>query len=319
MAAGQPLCYAPPVSIRNHGTGHALASREMAILLAVADAGSIRRAASDLGLTPAAVSKTVRGVEARLGAALFERTAGGMAVADVAEPLLKSGRKALMELSAAEAGFRSRSGTIAGQLRIGAGPFPPASVARILVPEAKRRLPDVRLSVELGTAEELLAGLQRGRLDLAICHLEDVALPPGFRAHVIQRLHSVIMARPDHPLAGVAALPPTCLAGYGLACFHPYSRFLRWYHAEVGAEAEIGFIGSDFDLLAEAVAQSDLLLLSSRSLAVVLARSHGLAALDIAWAGFSHDVNIIQPEPPASPAAVAVIGLMDETLRQWEA
>ena len=290
----------------------------MAILLAVADEGSVRRAAQFLGLTPAAVSKTVRMVEARLDAPVFERRAGGMAATEAAAALLKSGRKALTELSAAEAGFRNRSGRIAGQVRIGAGPFPAAAVARILVPEAKRRLPDVRLSVELGTAEELLAGLQRGRLDLALCHLEDVSLPAGFRAHVIQRLHSVLMARPGHPLAGIAALPPTRLAGYGLAGFQPYKRFLRWYQSEVGAEAESGFVAPDFDLLAEAVAQSDLLLVASRGIAVGLARSHGLVALDIGWAGFSHEVNLIQPDSPEAPAIAAVSSLIDETLRQWE-
>lgn len=309
---------APGVTIRNHGTGHALASREMAILLAVADEGSIRRAAQYLGFTPAAVSKAVRVVEARLGAELFERAAGGMRPMESAEALLKAGRAALMQLSAAEAAFRSGSGRVSGPVRIGSGPFPAASIARILVPEARNRLPDVRLMVDVGTAEELLAGLQRGRFDLAVCHLEDVSPPPGFRAHVIQRLHSVVLARPGHPLAGVVALPPTRLVGCSFAGFPPYSRFLHWFRAEVGAEADFAFLGSDFDMLAEAVARSDMLLIASHSLAHTLCHSHGLVALNIRWKGFRHEVNIVQPDPPISPAAVAVAGLMDELLPQQE-
>jgi DNA-binding transcriptional LysR family regulator len=42
--------------------------------LAVARHRSFRRAAAELGVTPSAVSQAVRGLEARLGAALFTRT-----------------------------------------------------------------------------------------------------------------------------------------------------------------------------------------------------------------------------------------------------
>jgi DNA-binding transcriptional LysR family regulator len=305
------------MSIRRHGTGHALSSREMAILLAVADEGSIRRAAQHLGLTPAAISKSVRMVEARLGASLYQRTAGGMVVTEPGSRLLDSGRHALLRLSAAEADFRSQTGQLSGHVRIGSGPIPAASLARTLVPEAKRRLPGLRLSVELGTAEELVAGLQRGKLDLAICHIEDVVLPAGLHSHMIQRLHAVIMARTQHPLAAVPALPASSLAGYALATFHPYKRFLAWYREQVGTEAEFGFIGPDYDLLAEAVAGSDLLLLCSEVQAETLARSHGLVQLDIAGERFFHVVHMIQPDAPTA-AVQAVAHLADETLRREE-
>ena len=47
--------------------------------------------------------------------------------------------------AAAEADFRSQTGQLSGHVRIGSGPIPAASLARTLVPEAKRRLPGIRV------------------------------------------------------------------------------------------------------------------------------------------------------------------------------
>jgi DNA-binding transcriptional LysR family regulator len=306
------------MSIRNHAAGHALGSRDMAYLMAVADEGSLRRAALALGVSPAAVSKAVRQIEARLGAPVFDRATGGTRPTVAGEALIRSGREALAALSFAETDFRNASGLMQGQVRIGCGPFPAPGVARIVVPEAKRRWPALRLSIELGPATDLVPQLAQGSLDIALCHIEDIELPPGLMHRHLQTLSSVILVRPGHPLTGQGRVPLTALAGYGLAGFKPYSRFLHWYRRHVGQDADFAFTGPDFDILAETVARSDLLLFSSHYMAETLMRTHGLVELPVEGEAFSHQVHCIRASRVKSPAIEAVETLMHDLLHQSE-
>ena len=306
------------MSIRSHGTGHAVGSREMAILVAVADAGSIRQAAMFLGLTPAAVSKTVRQAEARLGSHVFDRSAAGMVPTDAGHRLLGAGRHALHQLTTAQEDFRALNGSIVGHVRIGAGPYPAPSLARIAIPEANRRWPNLRITVELDSAERLIAGLRQGAYDVAICHLEDVALPEGVQTRILQRLRATLLVRQGHPLAGSGRVPASRLRGYQIAGFTPYTRFRRWYREQVGADADFALTGVNLDLLAQTVTCSDYLFLSSGYLAEHLGNAHGLVALDVDWQEFIHEVHCIEPASARSLASAAVVDLIHETMHQNE-
>ena len=307
------------MSFRSYSSGHALGSREMATLLCVADEGSLRRAALALGISATAVSKTVRQAEARLGAPVFERSSGGARLTGPGQALLVAGREALLALGAAEQAFRAGSLTLSGLVRIGCGPIPAPAVARIVVPEARRRWPALRLTIELGYPAELIRAITQGRIDVALCHIEDVALPPGLVCQHIQTLHSVVLVRAGHPLLGGGPVSPTAIGGYGLAGFTYSARFLQWYREQTGRDADIAFVGPDFDSLAETVADSDLLLFSSRFVATGIISRYGLVALPVAWEGFSHHVHCLTPARAHSPASDAVIALIRELLPQSEA
>ena len=307
------------MTIRSHAAGHAMGSRDMAYLLAVADEGSLRRAAVRLGVSAAAVSKAVRQIEARLGAPVFERAPGGAQPTVAGAALIRAGRDALAALSFAETDFRAASGLLQGLVRIGCGPFPAPGVARIVVPEAKHRWPSLRISIELGAAADLIPQLAQGTLDIALCHIEDVELPSGLVHHHLQTLSAVILVRPGHPLVRQGRVPLTELAGYGLAGFRSYNRFRQWYRHHVGQEADFAFTAPDFDILAETVARSDLLLFSSRYLSETLIRTHGLVELPVEGEPFRHEVHCIRASRVKSPAVEAIERLMDELLHQSEA
>jgi DNA-binding transcriptional LysR family regulator len=69
--------------------------------LSVAQHRSFRRAAAELGVTPSAISQTIRVLEARVGAALFVRTTRSVGLTEAGERFLVRAKPAFEELVAA--------------------------------------------------------------------------------------------------------------------------------------------------------------------------------------------------------------------------
>ncbi len=86
--------------------------------LAVAETGSLRKAAARLGVQPPAVSYQLKSLEERIGAALFLRTTRSVTLTDAGRSLLARARPAMAELEGAIEDARSASRTHKGKLRI---------------------------------------------------------------------------------------------------------------------------------------------------------------------------------------------------------
>src|SRR5919205_1474242 len=99
--------------------------------LSVAQHRSFRKAAAELGVTPSAMSQSVRALEARIGAALFVRTTRSVGLTQAGERFLSRAKPAFEELAAAGAAVRELGQRPTGLLRLAA---PPAAVPLILQP-----------------------------------------------------------------------------------------------------------------------------------------------------------------------------------------
>jgi DNA-binding transcriptional LysR family regulator len=122
--------------------------------LSVAQHRSFRRAAAELGVTPSAISQTVRALEGRVGAALFLRTTRSVGLTEAGERFLSRAKPAFEELVAASEVARKLGERPAGRLRL--------SVPRAVVPILLEPLiasfcqayPEVE--VEIAASEELV-------------------------------------------------------------------------------------------------------------------------------------------------------------------
>jgi DNA-binding transcriptional LysR family regulator len=157
--------------------------------LGVAQHRSFRRAAADLGVTPSAISQAIRGLEARIGAALFARTTRSVGLTEAGERFLSRAAPAYEELAAAGAAARSLGERPMGLLRLSA---PRGVVPLILQPVIAsfcEAYPEVEL--EIVTSEELV-DLVTGRFDAGIrlgqfleADMVAVRLTPAFRFVVV--------------------------------------------------------------------------------------------------------------------------------------
>src|SRR5215468_5372054 len=88
------------------------------VFLAVARQGGFAAAASELGMSPSAVSHSIRTIEERLGSPLFARTTRSVALTETGRRLRESVGSALSEVQEALEKARSERGQISGLLRL---------------------------------------------------------------------------------------------------------------------------------------------------------------------------------------------------------
>ena len=164
--------------------------------LSVAQHRSFRKAAAELGVTPSAISQTVRALEARVGAALFLRTTRSVGLTEAGERFLSRAKPAFEELVAASAVARDLGQRPSGLLRL---TVPRAAVPILLEPliaSFTRAYPEVE--VEIATSEKLVdlaaegfdAGVRLGQFIAA--DMVAVRLTPPFPL--------VIVGSPDYLL-----------------------------------------------------------------------------------------------------------------------
>ncbi len=145
---------------------------DLAAFLAVADDRSFTRAAARIGVSPSALSHTVRRLETRLGLRLLARTTRSVAPTDAGARLIESLRPAFDEIDGKLQALGELRDKPAGVIRINAGQH---AVETILWPAAARLsadYPDVK--VELIT-DQSLADIVAGRFDAGVRLGEQVA------------------------------------------------------------------------------------------------------------------------------------------------
>ncbi|MEI3851553.1 MULTISPECIES: LysR family transcriptional regulator [Ensifer] len=120
--------------------------------LAVAESSSFTAAAATLGVTPNAVSQTIRALEARLGLQLFVRTTRRVALTEAGSAFLKRVRPAAFEITDAYellGDFRDRP---MGNLRLTVPRMAIPLVLTPLLPRFRQAYPDVSVEISIDDA-----------------------------------------------------------------------------------------------------------------------------------------------------------------------
>ena len=128
--------------------------------VAIADQRSFRAAASRLGLTPSALSHTMRQMEERLGVRLLHRTTRSVSLTDAGQRLLEQLRPAIDQIAGALDDLSNRQQRPNGNLRIHTIHM---AAAVVIAPIWRRFLsmyPEVRM--ELGVDEARIDIVKRG-------------------------------------------------------------------------------------------------------------------------------------------------------------
>jgi DNA-binding transcriptional LysR family regulator len=135
------------------------------VILAVARRGGFAAAASEIGMSPSAVSHAVKTVEQRLGAPLFARTTRSVALTQAGATLVASIGPAVNEIGETLERLRSASGKVAGLLRLNAPRVAlPIAITPVVAALAWRH-PD--LVVEI-TSDDALTDIVGGGFDAGV-------------------------------------------------------------------------------------------------------------------------------------------------------
>ncbi|MFZ1815837.1 MAG: LysR family transcriptional regulator [Rhizobiaceae bacterium] len=176
-----------------------LTLRHLRSLVAVAQTSRISIAAVELGLTGPAITLQLKQMEEDAGIALFDRTSEGMRLTAAGAILLEAAHAIQDRLRQADDALEMLKTGKRGTLRLGA-----VSTAKYFVPRMmaafRRENPDIQIELKIGNRAQTIEALRNQEVDVSL-----MGRPPQqieTRALVFGDHPFVIIAAPDHPLAG---------------------------------------------------------------------------------------------------------------------
>lgn len=177
-------------------------SRPIRHFLAAYDAGTFTAAAERLNLSAQAISKSILRLEESLGVRLFERDGRRVRPTAYAELFLPHARTIAAETDKFRADLGDMLGGRSGRLRIGVGPSAAADVVARAVIALSEQSPNLLLRVLAGIQEQMTEDLIVGKLDLFVSMRQVDRSDPLIREEEIGSVDYIIVAGPNHPLAG---------------------------------------------------------------------------------------------------------------------
>jgi len=183
--------------------------RQLKVFESVARHLSYSRAADELGLTQPAVSMQIKALVEQVGLPLFDQIGRKISLTDAGHELYRHAHEVARQLGAAEEALATLKGLAGGKLDIAV-----VSTAKYFAPQLLARFlkdhPGVQLKLSVNNREVVMRQLAENETDLAITgrppqRMETVA--EAFAPHP-----HVIIAPPEHPLAGKRGIPLTRLA-----------------------------------------------------------------------------------------------------------
>ena len=185
---------------------HAVTFKQLRAVRAVAEHGTLSAAAEAVGLTPPAIHTQLRVLEENLQCRLVDRggalgarlTAEGRAVLDAQYTIHNALEGCMQKVRALRDG---QSGVVVLGVVSTGKYFAPGLVAML-----QQHYPDIDVVLRVGNRDMIVRALQQQSIELAI-----MGRPPRAPAVQVEQIGShphVMIASPDHPLAGKPDITP---------------------------------------------------------------------------------------------------------------
>ncbi|ASO10529.1 LysR family transcriptional regulator [Salmonella enterica subsp. salamae] len=174
--------------------------RHLHTFVAVAQQGTLGRAAETLNLSQPALSKTLNELEQLTGTRLFERGRLGAQLTVPGEQFLTHAVKVLDALNTAGQALNRKEDASADVVRIGALPTAALGILPAVIGRFHQQQKSTSLQVATMNNTMLLAGLKAGEIDLGIGRMSDPELMSGLNYELLFLESLKLVVRPGHPL-----------------------------------------------------------------------------------------------------------------------
>jgi DNA-binding transcriptional LysR family regulator len=182
--------------------------RQLQVFEAVARHLSFSRAAGELHLSQPGVSMQVKQLEEMAGLPLFEHIGKKVFLTDAGQEVYRTCHNVAQQITDLDDTLDRLKGLGAGDLKIAAVSTAKYFAPRLLAAYGQQH-PHVKVRLDVGNREKLLAALAKNETDLVI-----MGQPPeglDLEAHAFMDNPLVIIAPPLHPLVGERNIPPSRL------------------------------------------------------------------------------------------------------------
>jgi len=175
---------------------------DLLAFLAVARERSFTRAAAQLGVSPSALSHTIRALEARLGVRLLTRTTRSVATTEAGERLFLSLTPRFEEIDAELAAVGALHDKPAGRVRITSAEFPAVHILWPKLSPLLHQYPDLRVEI---TVDYTLSDIVAERFDAGV-RLGDQVARDMIAVRISPDQRIAVAGSPGY----FAAHPPPC-------------------------------------------------------------------------------------------------------------
>ncbi|MFH3981525.1 LysR family transcriptional regulator [Acinetobacter sp. ZOR0008] len=176
-----------------------LHTKQLRLLIAIEESGSLLGAADKVGLTQPGASKALKELEDTLSIELFGRTNRGLIPTEAGKCALRFARLIQADINNLRFELNAITSGAGGRLAIGVimGAVPLLTNA---ISELLKQQP--RLSIEIieDTSETLLGLVERGRLDAALCRSSVSRNTEHYESILIKDESLAVIANIEHPL-----------------------------------------------------------------------------------------------------------------------
>ncbi|ANK93266.1 LysR family transcriptional regulator protein [Rhizobium sp. N6212] len=181
-------------------TPMAFTLRQIQYFVAVAEQGSVTRAAQNLSISQSSVTEALKELETDLGVELFERHPRGLTITHNGHQFLRHATKILASVSDARTSFSGQQSTLSGTLNIGVTSLVAGYVLSDLLARYRRACPGIEVSAiedNGGYLEHLLVG---GELDVAVMVISNLRDRMALQAEILETSPYRLWLPMGHPL-----------------------------------------------------------------------------------------------------------------------
>ncbi len=169
--------------------------KELRSLVALSELGSISLVAERLHLSPPAIHKQLKTLEAELGVLLYEKVGKRLQLAQAASVLLPHIRELLAQYDSALSALEEWQGLKRGLVRVGAGPT--GYVLPSILKRFEQIHPGIEVQVETGNTPVLMEDLRSGLLDLALIVSSDLCERQNFHIEAVWDFDLVLVSQTE--------------------------------------------------------------------------------------------------------------------------
>lgn len=173
--------------------------RHIEILVAVAETGSIRAAARQIGLTQPALSKAIRQMEGDFQVQMLTRTPRGVVLTDYGKAVLVRARSINAELRRMDEEVAQLRGSMRGSVCMGVAPLPSLMILPHVLPRFCAQHPEVEVRVVDGIYPSVLPFIREGMFDFVLGPAPPERAAGEFDVEPLLETGLVVAGRAGHP------------------------------------------------------------------------------------------------------------------------
>ncbi|MCA0338150.1 MAG: LysR family transcriptional regulator [Proteobacteria bacterium] len=174
--------------------------RQLQYFVAVAEQGTVSRAAQNLSISQSAVTEAIKELEIDLGVELFERHPRGLNITHKGHQFLRHATKILGDVSDARRTFAGSPEAASGSLHLGVTSLVAGYVLSDLLARYRRAYPGIEVSAIEDNGDYLEHLLVGGELDIAVMVISNLRDRMALQAEILEISPYRLWMPLGHPL-----------------------------------------------------------------------------------------------------------------------